>query len=62
MTMDESGEIHPDIKHLTNINHDFKGHTRADSLDVAQVKVQPIVQTPHHYGKIMLRFLIAKNF
>jgi len=52
MTMDGSGEIHPDIKHLTNINHDFKGHTRADSLDVAQVKDQPIVQTPHHKGKI----------
>ncbi len=52
MTMDGSGNIHPDIKNLTNVTEKFNGHSRADSLDLEQIGSQKIMETPRHTSKI----------
>ena len=48
MTMDKSGAVHPDLQPIVGQLNGWVGHTRADSLDVEQVKGQVISMTPHN--------------
>ena len=48
MTMDRNGVVHPSLKELVPKLSGWVGHTRADSLNVEQVKGQVIMQTPRH--------------
>jgi len=48
MTMDRSGVVHPDLQPIVGRLSGWVGHTRADSLDVEQIKGQVISITPHN--------------
>lgn len=48
MTMDRNGVVHPSLKELVPKLSGWVGHTRADSLNVEQVKGQVVMQTPRH--------------
>ena len=48
MTMDSSGIVHPELQEVVGRLAGWKGHTRADSLDVVQIGEQPISMTPHN--------------
>jgi radical SAM protein with 4Fe4S-binding SPASM domain len=48
MTMDRNGVVHPSLKELVPKLSGWVGHTRADSLNVEQVKGQEISITPHN--------------
>jgi len=48
MTMDRSGVVHPDLQPIVGQLAGWVGHTRADSLDVEQIKGQVISITPHN--------------
>jgi radical SAM protein with 4Fe4S-binding SPASM domain len=48
MTMDRNGVVHPLLKELVPKLSGWVGHTRADSLNVEQVKGQEISITPHN--------------
>lgn len=48
MTMDMIGNVHPDIREFARVSFGFDGHSRADSLDVDQIKGQKIKVTPKH--------------
>jgi sulfatase maturation enzyme AslB (radical SAM superfamily) len=55
MTMDKVSRVHPSINHLAQLTGQSFLHTRADSLNVEQVKDQPIVPTPTHTAKLTCR-------
>jgi len=48
MTMDRSGVVHEFLQPYVGKLAGWQGHTRADSLDVEQVKGQAISITPHN--------------
>jgi len=48
MTMDGSGKVHPEISQFAITTFGFDGHSRADSLNIDQVKGQPIKLAPRH--------------
>jgi hypothetical protein len=48
MTMDKSGFVHPELQDFVGRLPSWQGHTRADSLDLEQIKGQPISITPHN--------------
>ena len=46
MTMDKNGVVHPSLQDLVPRLNGWMGHTRADSLNLEQVKDQPIKVSP----------------
>jgi hypothetical protein len=48
MTMDNSGFVHPELQDIVGKLAGWKGHTRADSLNVEQVGEQALSITPRH--------------
>ena len=48
MTMDGSGKVHADLQDMIGDLPGWKGHTRADSLNVEQVGDQALSVTPRH--------------
>jgi hypothetical protein len=52
MTMDGSGKVHPAISSFARVSFGFDGHTRADSLDLDQIKGQPIKMAPKHSASL----------
>ena len=49
MTMDKTGFVAPELQHIIGRLPSWQGHTRADSLDVDQVKGQTNISiTPHN--------------
>lgn len=49
MTMDGSGDVHPDLKkYIAGNLPRFIGHTRADSLDINKVEGQLFIKAPRH--------------
>ena len=48
MTMDSSGYVAEELRHLVAQLPGWVGHTRADSLNLEQIKDQPIQMTPHN--------------
>lgn len=48
MTMDKNGVVHPSLQDLVPRLSAWMGHTRADSLNLEQVKGQLIKQTPRN--------------
>jgi len=55
MTMDKSGTVHPDLQPIVGQLAGWVGHTRADSLDVEQIKGQAISMTPHNKFSLTCR-------
>jgi sulfatase maturation enzyme AslB (radical SAM superfamily) len=55
MTMDKSGIVHPDLQPIVGQLAGWVGHTRADSLDVEQIKGQLISITPHNEFSLTCR-------
>jgi sulfatase maturation enzyme AslB (radical SAM superfamily) len=52
MTMDKISRVHPSISHFAKPTYQAHLHTRADSLDVEQVKGQPVDLGLKHNSKI----------
>ena len=48
MTMDRNGVVHPELQPFVGQLAGWVGHTRADSLNLEQIKDQPIQITPHN--------------
>lgn len=48
MTMDSSGFVAEELQHIIGRLPSWMGHTRADSLNLEQIKDQPIQITPHN--------------
>ena len=48
MTMDKTGFVAPELQHIIGRLPGWVGHTRADSLNLEQIKDQPISITPHN--------------
>lgn len=55
MTMDGSGKVHPDIAGFARVSYHAELHTRADSLDVTQIGMQPVKVTPNHTSPLTCR-------
>lgn len=52
MTMDQNGSVHEEIRDFARVSFGFEGHSRADSLDLDQVKGQPIKLPPRHTSSL----------
>lgn len=48
MTMDKNGSVHEKIRDFARATFGFDGHSRADSLNLDQIKGQPIKLPPRH--------------
>ena len=48
MTMDKTGFVAQELQHIIGRLPGWVGHTRADSLNLEQIKDQPIQITPHN--------------
>ena len=48
MTMDKTGFVAQELQHIIGRLPSWVGHTRADSLNLEQIKDQPIQITPHN--------------
>jgi hypothetical protein len=54
MTMDGSGRPHESIAELVHVKMpDFKGHSRADSLDTSEIEQKQLEETPRHTKPVM---------
>lgn len=57
MTMDYSGELHPDAAELVgSVSNPFAPNTRAGSLDVGQINGQKVAPLPRHDIPVMCRY------
>jgi len=52
MTMDQNGSVHEHIRDFARATFGFEGHSRADSLDLDQVKGQKIKLPPRHISPL----------
>jgi hypothetical protein len=55
MTMDGSGQVHDAISHFARVSFGFDGHSRADSLNIDQVKGQTIKIATRHTAPLTCR-------
>ena len=55
MTMDSSGLVHPDLQAMVGKLPGWKGHTRADSLQIEQIGAQEISMTPRNLFPLTCR-------
>jgi radical SAM protein with 4Fe4S-binding SPASM domain len=56
ITMDKGGSVHPQLQNIVRSLPQWSGHTRAGSLDTAQVGAQPIEITPHYTSPVSCGF------
>lgn len=56
MTMDKGGEVHPQLRKTISALPGWAGHTRAGSLDTAEIGTQPVETTPHYTSPVTCGF------
>ncbi|MCW2284826.1 sulfatase maturation enzyme AslB (radical SAM superfamily) [Rhodoblastus acidophilus] len=56
MTMDSSGEVHPDLQHLGIKLGSFYGHTRAGNVEEQKIGEQAHCATPEHHSAVVCPF------